>query len=193
MENLKALQPDEAKRALVRLLQNAHAGEKAAANAYYGHALSLFTRSKVEKNEIKEIYKDELHHRKRLYEILQSLDAKPRCFRELLMYTIGFTIGSLCLFGGWFLPMYGAAKLESENVEEYEIAARLVLIAQLNHSHPFLIDELLTFAEVEWDHELYFRRKAENHWLAKFFPFWKKLKKRAKIREDFTSFTKTLT
>lgn len=184
MTEFKHLDSKEAKRNLIKLLQSAHAGERAAANAYYGHACSLFVTNKKEKKEILEIYEDELHHRKRLGEMLLEFKAGPNLFKELLMYTVGFVIGTLCLFGGWFIPMYGAGKLESENVEEYEVAARLALIAGLDH----LIEEFLVFAEVEWDHELYFRAKAESHILSKYVPLWARLKNRSLIREDFEKF-----
>lgn len=176
----------EAKKKLIKLFQNAHAGEKAAANAYYGHGISLFVTDKVEKKEIFEIYQDELHHRKRLYEMLEELGAKPRFFREMLMFSIGFVIGTLCLFGGWFIPMYGAGKLESENVEEYEVAARLAFIS----GHHQFLEELILFAEVEWDHELYFRKKAESHWIYRFMPKWKKPSSRESIKALFLDFKK---
>lgn len=184
MKELRGLNSIEAKRRLVKLLQNAHAGEKAAANAYYGHAYSPFVKNSKEKEEILGIYKDEIHHRKRLGEMLLDLNSSPAILKEIIMYTVGFIIGFLCLFGGWFIPMYGAGKLESENVEEYEVAARLAFLAGLDH----LIDELLIFAEVEWDHELYFRTKAENHKLSKYVPFWSPLKARERIKKDFKEF-----
>jgi len=149
---------EEAQSQLVRLLQLAHAGEKAAANAYYGHYKSLFVTSSTEKEEIKKIYHDELHHRERLKIILSELGAKPHLLFECLFFTIGFFIGFACLFGGWFIPMYGAGKLESTNIAEYEVAARLAHIAKLNQYIP----EFLIFAEIEWDHELYFRTKAQS-------------------------------
>lgn len=181
----KSLDSDEALKKLIKLIQNAHAGEKAAANAYYGHYNSLFVRCGVERNEIFEIYQDELHHRKRLFEMLQILGAKPSFFKEILMYTVGFVIGFLCLFGGWLIPMYGAGKLESENVEEYEVAARL---AYLSGKESFFEDFLL-FAEIEWDHELYFRQKAMSHRLYKYLPKWKSLNPKESIRALFLDFS----
>lgn len=178
------LNKEEAKAALIKLLQAAHAGEKAAANAYYGHACSRLFISKIEKVEILEIYRDELHHRTRLFEMLTELGARPQPLREIGMFLVGFVIGFLCLFGGWFIPMYGAGKLESENVEEYEVATRLAKLSDCDH----FIEELLVFAEIEWDHEAYFREKAETHWLAKYFPFWNRLNSRERIREDFSKF-----
>jgi len=163
----------------------AHSGEKAAANAYYGHYKSLFIKSATERNEIKKIYEDELHHRSRLREILLELGAKPKRRFEIMFFLIGFTIGFLCLFGGWFIPMYGAGKLESTNIAEYEVAARLAHLAKLNKYIP----ELIVFAEIEWDHELYFRKKAETHFLYKFFPKWTIPKARELITSDMKSWS----
>ncbi len=174
----------EAKKQLIHLLQMAHSGEKAAANAYYGHYKSLFIKSSKERDEVKRIYKDELHHRQRLKEILAELGAKPKLRFEIMFFTIGFIIGFLCLFGGWFIPMYGAGKLESTNIAEYEVAARLAHLAGLDKYIP----ELLVFAEIEWDHELYFRNKAESHFLYKLFPKWKIPKEKKLITTDLDKY-----
>ncbi len=180
----KGFSKEEAKSALIRLLQDAHAGERAAAYAYYGHAKSLFVSDQKEKKEIFEIYEDEIHHRAGLYEMLKGLGAKPRFLREKLMQFIGAIIGFSCLFGGWFIPMYGAGKLESNNIEEYEVAARLALLSGNNH----LIKDLLDFAEKEWDHELYFRNKSETHFLYRFFPKWTFPDKKENIRKNYEEF-----
>lgn len=183
----KQISPSEAKRQLIVLLQNAHAGERAAANAYYGHAKSFFVRDPKEKKEIFNIYQDELHHRARLKEMLRSLGAVPRPLREFGMFCVGLTIGTLCLFGGWFIPMYGAGRLESTNIAEYEVAARLAFIS----GNKGLIEELLTFAEVEWDHEKYFFEKASSHFLHRLFPKWKRPSERKSIQTLFAQFTTT--
>ena len=175
---------DEAKKQLIHLLQMAHSGEKAAANAYYGHYKSWFIKNSTERAEVKKIYEDELHHRQRLKEILAELGAKPKLRLEIMFFSIGFTIGFLCLFGGWFIPMYGAGKLESTNIAEYEVAARLAHLAGLNKYIP----ELLVFAEIEWDHELYFRNKAESHFLYKLFPKWTIPKERKLISVDMNTY-----
>lgn len=175
------LSPADAKAKLIRLLQDAHAGERAAANAYWGHGYSLFVRDKQERAEILEIYQQEIHHRLRLREMLDDLGASPRPLREAGMYLIGFCIGLFCLFGGWFIPMYGAGKLESTNIVEYEVAARLAFMA----GFPQLIDELLFFAEIEWDHEQYFYRKTITHPLHKAIKPWNRPPERGSIQFKF--------
>ena len=96
------------------------------------------------------------------------------------MNFVGRAISTFCLIGGWFFPMYGAGKLESQNIREYEHAARLALVAGL----PW-VDELLHLAEVEWDHELYFRERASSHFLWRVTPHWPVPPPRASIRERF--------
>lgn len=100
------------------------------------------------------------------------------------MWCIGAVIATLCLVGGWFIPMYGAGKLERSNIAEYEVAARLALLA----GRCEWADQLLTYAEVEWDHEQYFRAKAESHFLCRVVGLWPPPPPRQQIREDFAKF-----
>lgn len=168
---------------LVRLLQNAHAGEKAAFLAYEGHALSV--RGTGEHDEIRKIQREEWEHRECLGRFLLELGSGPRASRELLMTCIGHSISLFCRIGGWFIPMYGAGKLERGNIVEYEVAARLARDA----GFPHMVEPLLDMAEVEWDHELYFRSKSLAHWLARFVPVWGAPPARAAIRESFAGET----
>lgn len=170
-----------AKARLIKLLQDAHAGEKAAALAYFGHAHSLFVTDPDEKVEILKIQNEELHHRERLRAFLQILGSEPRTAREVLMWTIGATIAIISYFGIWIIPMYGAGKLERSNIGEYEVAARLARLAGTST----ITDELLDFAEIEWDHEYYFRKKVQSHFLARWIPIWSEPKSRAEIRTSF--------
>ena len=175
------LEAHKAEELLVTALQNAHAGELAAARAYHGHGLSLFVTDQVEKKEILKIRDEELHHRKRIHEMLVEMGGKPRFLQELLMGCIGHTISLLCLVGGWFVPMYGAGKLESTNIFEYEVAARLAHLCGKTH----WVEEFLAFGELEWDHEIYFRRKTESHWLSRWIPFWTFPPAKSTIRDSF--------
>jgi len=177
---------EQARASLIRLLQDAHAGERAASNAYWGHAHSLFVTSKTEKSEILKIYHDEVHHRQRLGEMLKGLGAKPRPGRELAMWLIGAVIATLSYIGTWFIPMYGAGQLERTNIGEYEVAARLAFLA----GESDIIEELVSFAEVEWDHEAFFRNKVEGHFLMKWLKIWPSPEKREWISESFLGFCK---
>ncbi len=162
------------KQDLIWLLQNAYSGEKAAAYAYRGHAESVS--NPTERAEIYKIEQDEWEHRDRLRKMLASLDAKPRLLREVSMTSVGVVIYCLCRLGGflnflnfgWFMSMYEAGKLERSNIGEYEVAA---LMARACGQSQF-VEELIHMAEVEWDHEMYFRSKAETSKWARFIPVW---------------------
>ncbi len=64
--------------------------------------------------------------------------------------------------------MYGAGRLESRNIREYETAARLARACGRRE----WLDCLLTMAEVEWEHEQYFRHLVLKHWLGRRIPIW---------------------
>ena len=175
-----------AKSKLIRLLQNAHAGERAAAIAYYGHSLAVRPPESI---EIKKIENEEWEHRMQLAEILFQLGAKPRMTREVLMLFIGVSIFVICRFAGWFnlfnfgwyYSMYGAGKLELGNINEYEVAAQYAIQA----GYPKYVDCLLTMAEVEWDHELYFRSNCLKSRWEKVVKVWPEPSPRAFIRGNF--------
>ena len=78
-------------------------------------------------------------------------------------------------------PMYGAGRLERRNIVEYETAARLAVRA----GRPEFADCLLTMAEVEWDHEQYFRSRVLVHCLAARVPMWPAPPPKGEIRTSF--------
>ena len=81
---------------------------------------------------------------------------------------VGRGIQLLCHLSPWFVPMYGAGRLESGNIREYEDAARFAV----GCGRADVLDCLLTMAEVEWDHERYFRGKIEGHPLTRVLGLW---------------------
>ena len=147
---------NRALRELVAVLRRAHAGELAAWLAYRGHAHSLA--DPVESEEVLAIASQEMEHRLSVRRMLDDLEARPVRGREALFWGIGSVLGSLCRVSGWFLPMYGAGLLESGNIREYEEAAGLALAG----GRPDLVPDLLRMAQVEWDHESYFRAKVRS-------------------------------
>ena len=171
--------PAEARRRLVHFLHLAHAGELGAAIAYESHARSV-TRTR-ERDRIFQIRNEEIDHRERVGRILASLGDRPDPEIERTMERIGRAIAAFCRVGGWFLPMYGAGRLERRNIVEYEDAAQYARAS----GHPELVDCLLTMAEVEWDHEQFFRSKVVGHPLRRLFPIWSAPPPRARIRERF--------
>jgi demethoxyubiquinone hydroxylase (CLK1/Coq7/Cat5 family) len=148
---------DRDREELVRILQGAYSGELAAGLAYRGHWKSV--RSVDERAAIQKIEREEAVHRKRVGEILESLDAAPLKFREVSMRMIGQTIGLSCHAIGRFLPMYFAGRLESGNVIEYENAAAHAAALGLRNFET----DLLVMARVEAEHELFFLRMVAGH------------------------------
>src|ERR1043166_8959993 len=106
---------------LVRQLQGAYSGELAAGYAYRGHWHSV--RDAAERERIRAIEAEEWHHRELVGAMLRDLGAAPSRKREAIFWCIGKAIAGLCHVGGWFIPMYGAGKLERHNIVEYEDAA----------------------------------------------------------------------
>jgi len=145
---------------LIEILQLAYSGELAAAYAYRGHWHSVSDED--ERARIKTIEEEEWHHRRLVGEMLAGFDAGPRRQREIRATIIGRSLALLCHLSIWFVPMYGAGKLESRNIVEYETAARYARDCGRND----LVDCLLTMAEVEWEHERYFRERVQmSRWI----------------------------
>ena len=170
---------DESRLRLVEILQHAYSGELAAALAYRGHARSV--RDAEERRRIGEIEQEELRHRERVGEMLAELGERPVRQREARARLVGHVLGRSCLLAGWYAPMYGAGRLERRNIAEYEAAARHARAAGLSHR----VECLLEMAEVEWEHERYFREKAQSHFLSRWLRVWSAPPPKASIRESF--------
>jgi hypothetical protein len=113
--------------------------------------------------------------------MLESLGAGPQKVREIRATVVGRMLGILCHLSGWFAPMYGAGRLESRNIVEYETAARYAR----GCGREDLIDCLLTMAEVEWEHEHYFRACVLRHrWSGK-VSIWPEPPPKENIRRSF--------
>ena len=177
--NCAAMETEKGKQKLVALLQLAYSGELAAAHAYHGHWRSVADAD--ERARIAEIEQDELHHRKLVGEMLRGLGATPIPSREIRATIVGRTLSLLCHVSGWLAPMYGAGRLESSNVREYETAAKLAREC----SREDLIDCLLTMAEVEWEHEKYFRSRVITHPLGRRLKLWPQPPPKETIRKPF--------
>ncbi len=77
--------------------------------------------------------------------------------------------------------MYGAGRLERGNIREYETAARYARAS----GHDDVVDCLLTMAEVEWEHEKYFRSRVLLHPLGRRLSLWPKPPPKEMIRATF--------
>jgi hypothetical protein len=168
-----------ARRKLIRQLRGAYSGELAAGFAYRGHWKSV--KNAAERTRIAEIEADEWHHREIVAGLLREMGAKPNPIREVIFWTIGRVLGLSCHLSGWFLPMYGAGKLERGNIVEYEEAA--VFAAACGQTA--MVECILSMAEVEWEHERYFREQVAGHRLLHVFKLWDAPPVKAQIRTRF--------
>ena len=171
--------PEGESRNLIALLQLAYSAERAAAYAYRGHWRSVV--DVEERARIREIESEEWHHREMVGGMLKSLGARPSRQREIRSLLVGRALGFLCHLMGWLAPMYGAGRLESRNIREYETAAR----SARDCGHEELTDCLLTMAEVEWEHEYYFRSRVLIHGLGRRLTLWPPPPPKETIRESF--------
>jgi rubrerythrin len=164
---------------LITLLQLAYSAEQAAAYAYRGHWHSVVDLD--ERAHIKQIEEEEWHHRELVGSMLEKLGARPNRQREVRSLFLGRVLGFLCHLMGWFAPMYGAGRLESRNIREYETAARYAR----DCGHEEFTDCLLTMAEVEWEHEYYFRSRVLLHSFGRRLTLWPAPPPIETIRESF--------
>jgi len=147
-----------ARKQLIRILQDAHAGELAAAYAYRAHWKSL-RRRPDERAEIRRIEGAEWHHRRVIADLLAELDASPRRPRELGMGMIGRFFGALCFVTPWFGPMYAAGRLEAMNVHQYADARQYAEALDL----PRFVTALEAMRVEEVRHEVWFGDRVRGH------------------------------
>ncbi len=164
---------------LIHLLQKAFSGELAAALAYRGHWKSVAEES--DRSRIRQIEAEEWDHREKVGKMLSTLGSRPDLFRETRSYLIGHLLGFLCAITGAFPPMYAAGRLESRNIVEYENAARFAR----ESGHPEFLECLLAMAEVEWEHEQYFRAKVLQQKMPSFLSLWPEPPPKESIRSRY--------
>jgi demethoxyubiquinone hydroxylase (CLK1/Coq7/Cat5 family) len=145
---------------LIKILQDAHAGELAAAYAYRAHWRSLW-RHPDQRAEVRRIEGTEWHHRGLVANQLEELGAAPRRTRELGMAIVGRFFGSLCFVSGWFAPMYAAGRLEAMNVGQYLDAHTAATALGLTT----FLDDLEAMRVEEVRHEQWFGDQCRGHWL----------------------------
>ena len=164
---------------LTSILRKAFSGELAAAYAYRGQWRSLNRGG--DQDRVRAIEEEEWHHRRLVGAMLSQLGASASRWRESRSWLFGRTIGASCHVTGWLISMYGAGRLESGNIAEYETAARLAW--QCGRQE--WVECLLTMAEVEWDHEAFFRARVLSHRWGSKLPLWNAPAPRENIRESF--------
>ena len=153
------------RRKLIHILHMAYSGELAAGLAYSAHWRSL--RDASQRVNLQKIEQEEWVHRKQVGKMLATLDEGPQKWREVMMWTIGRTVGLACFVIGWFMPMYFAGRLENDNVQEYDHAA---FYADKLGLAQFKAD-LLEMSLVEHQHETFFKEAVAQH---PYLPFFKK-------------------
>ena len=149
--------------ALVRLLQMAYSGEKAAALAYIGHAGSV--KDPAEKRAIKEIEDDEWGHRSEVRAIMDAYGIAPSRWFEIRFTAIGRSVALGCYLIGWFMPYYFAGRLESGNVCEYFIMQQYFHDLDIS-AHDEVLYEM---GMKEKEHEEFFLAAIRNRKLLRFF------------------------
>lgn len=174
-----ARDPASARDALIGILRHAYSGERAAALAYRGHWRSL--PDGPDRARIREIEAEEWSHRDSIGGKLAALGARPGAWREVRAAAIGRTLGALCHVAGRFAPMYGAGRLESGNIREYEAAAVLAVEAGRFEWAECFLD----MAEVEWEHERYFRSQVTGHPWLRWMSLWPAPAPKWEIRPSF--------
>src|SRR5262249_30029253 len=168
---------------LVAILRGAYSGELAAGLPYRGHWRSL--RDPADRARIRQIEEDEWHHRDLVGGLLARLGSGPSSERERRGGprrpgpggAVGAVGGGVGRGGAGPRGRRGARG----NIVECETAARLAAQA----GWPDFVDCLLGMAEVEWDHEQYFRSRVAAHRLARWLPIWPAPPPRREIRDSF--------
>jgi len=148
---------------LRRLLQMAYSAERAAAFAYHGHAAA--TRDAGERARIAAIEREEWDHRACIGALLRRAGIAPSAWLEWRFWMIGKIISLLCHVIGRFQACYFAGRLESANVNEYLVMARLAEGTVIADAIP----AMLAMAQVEKDHEEFFLRRVHGHPLMPWF------------------------
>lgn len=153
----------DSKTKLIKLLQKAYSGERAAALAYNGHWKSL--KDEKEIRIVRRIEQDEWRHREQIKRMLDEMSARPLFFREIIFYLIGRFIGIVCHFCGKFCAAFFAAILESKNVRDYSIALKYCEETGLD----IFFEDLREMEKAEAEHEVLLREMIRDNW---FFPLF---------------------
>lgn len=149
--------------ALVKLLQRAYSGEKAAAFAYIGHARSL--RDPAARAAVRQIEIDEWQHRENIRGLMAQYDVPVSRWYEVKFHIIGRMISAACHVIGRFMPFFFAGKLESGNVCEYFVMMRHFHSLGV-HDHDAMLYEM---GMKEKEHEVYFLGRIQGSRLLPLF------------------------
>ncbi len=90
---------------------------------------------------------------------MEVLEAKPRKFKEAILWTIGRGLVAACHNSSWFFPIYFAGRLKTGNVKNYEDAARFAKELEM----PECYDALVEMARVDRNTKTFFRAIVAKH------------------------------
>lgn len=135
----------------IKQLQDAHAGEIGAYYAYGGHWKAVS--DPAQRMMIRFIQKEELEHIRTLDLMLYLLRATPNQRKDTVFTVIGKTLGYLCKWTGYFMPMWGAKVIERIGVNNYKKMSATASKLQL-HDFAQTLGEMY---QIELEHEEYFR------------------------------------
>jgi demethoxyubiquinone hydroxylase (CLK1/Coq7/Cat5 family) len=137
---------------LIRMLQDAHAGEIGAYYAYAGHIKA--TKDIVERQKLIEIQAEELKHIKDCKRLLNHYGYRTNEFKDSIMKFIGITLGLSCFIAGRRVAAWGAGVIERVGMTNYQ---KMVDISQ-KLGNKRLVDIFSNMRDVEVSHDLYFKR-----------------------------------
>lgn len=136
---------------LIRMLQNAHAGELGAFHAYAGHIRA--TKDVVERNKLIEIQAEELRHINDCKRLLNYYGYPTNKLKDSIMQFIGKTLGLTCFISGRRLAAWGAGVIERVGMVNYQ---KMVDISQ-KLGNKKLVDIFTNMRDTEVVHEMYFK------------------------------------
>ena len=161
-------------RAFRRLVQKAHAAERAAAIAYRGHRCCF--RDHGQRRMVQQLAVDEWRHRAWLRRrIMPACGMEPNKLYEMFFILVGGLIALLCLFIGPFFASYFAGRLERDNGSEYDQMAKGLgkVIGVYPATKERFIPILQFMARVERKHERDLLQVVRHHrWLPLMMPIF---------------------
>ena len=136
---------------LIRMLQNAHAGEVGAFHAYAGHIRA--TKDVAERNQLIKIQSEELAHIRDCKRLLDHYGYPTNHLKDSIMKLIGQTLGLLCFVSGRRLAAWGAGVIERVGMVNYQ---KMVDISQ-KLGNKRLVDIFTNMRDTENVHDMYFK------------------------------------
>lgn len=136
---------------LIRMLQDAHAGELGAFHAYAGHIRA--TKNVAERNRLIQIQAEELRHINDCKRLLNHYGYPTNELKDSIMKFVGQTLGLLCFISGRKLAAWGAGVIEKIGMVNYQ---KMVDISQ-KLGNKRLVDIFTNMRDTETVHEIYFK------------------------------------